>query len=319
MKLTLWRHHPVSDQTGRALARRTVAFQQRFHFDLVRVMSSNHWQSICYGAVDAWKGDALGRRELIGPAVEGPESWAFLPDFPTRPLPQLLEETLTACRLIRHSVQDVPVYATVLSPISQAIQVAGWATFERHRRLHPECVEEGLRQITRNTLFTLECLRETGVQGVFYVMQHVQELLLPLAQYRHLGTLHDEVCLARARDVFDDTLVHLHGESVYWPVARPMPGIRLHYGAHPTNPTPNEFSQQHHGLVALPGLSIADLAAVRSVGDARCRAEALLGPLAVPNQLVTASSVLPLNFPDEQIDLWCRAVDSERVYSTARG
>lgn len=318
MKLALWRHHPVSDQTGRALARRTVAYQHRFQFDLVKVMSPGNWQAVCYGAVDAWKGDRLGRREITLPAIEGPESWAFLPDFPTRPLPAMLEETLTACRLIRRDIPDTPIYATVYSPISQAIQVAGWAAFERHRRMYPETVEAGLRQITRNTLFTLECLRETGVQGVFYVMQHVQELLLPSAQYRHLGTLHDEACLARATDLFADTLVHLHGESVYWPIPRPVPGIRLHVGRHPTNPTPDAF-RTNHGLVALPGMSVAELTSVRSVGEAQRRAEALLDlRLADADRLVTCECVLPLNFPDEQIDLWRRAVVPTRAYVTAR-
>ena len=137
MKLALWRHHPVADQSGRALARRTVAFQHRFPFDLVRVMSPGSWQAVCYGAADAWKGDSLGRREITCPAIDGPESWAFLPDFPTRPLPRMLDETLTACRHICEEISDVPVYATVYSPISQAIQLTGWAAFDRHRWQHP--------------------------------------------------------------------------------------------------------------------------------------------------------------------------------------
>jgi len=303
MLVSFWKHHPVADQTGRDLARQTIAFQQRFSFDYAKLTPAGSWLAVCHGAEDAWRGDWLGRREILRPRITRPDDWYRLPDF-RQAMPSLLSEQLLAAQLTRSAIVDAPVFATVFSPVSQAVQLAGVGGLLKHWQQHPEAVTAGLATLSRNLQIVLEEFRRLSVHGLYYVLQHARPGELPEPEHRVLSALADAPCLAEAARAFASVIIHLHGESVYCPLADLPDGTQLHFGAE----TPVGGFPQARLLPGMPTTVLANVSSLRTA--VRAIQTYYPGhPEGGPDEThLMGECVLPLDFPAEQIQLWQQAV-----------
>lgn len=302
MKISFWKHHPIADQNGRQLASRTIDFQHQFEFDYIKLTPAGSWLAVCYGLEDVWGGDALGRREIRSPLITQPQHWATLADFRVV-MPAMLDQQLLAAHLTWSAFPTQPVYATVFSPVSQAIQLAGLDQFLRHAQDFPEQLAVGLRKLTENLCFVLEEFSRQAIQGLYYVIQHARLGGLTPAQY-HLVNAWDQRCLSEATRLFSDVLVHLHGQAVYNPIATPLPSLRFHFAADPPTLPINMPLYQ-------PGLPTNLLATCSQLPTA-LQALADYYPAGSTTHIphLMSECVLPLAFPDSQIHFWKQAVRS---------
>lgn len=305
MNVSFWKHHPVADQHGRQLAQQTIAFQHQFDFDYIKLTPAGSWLAVCYGLNDAWRGDALGRREIIQPLITKPQDWCALADFRTS-VPRMLEEQLLAAHLTRSAFPQQPVYATVFSPVSQAIQLAGLEQFIRHWLDFPELLTIGLTKLTQNVGFVLEEFRRQSIQELYYVIQHARLDGLPPTVHGPLSELTDQPCLLEANRLFRDVIVHLHGQGVFNPLGVVLPKARFHFGTTTTEgaSSMNLPANQAH----LPGLSTTVLAACQDVDQAQQVLTQYYSPQsATGGGHLMGECVLPLSFPDHQINVWKQA------------
>ena len=65
----------------------------------------------------------------------------------------------------------------MFSPLAQARNLAGNETLLSHLRLYPEEVLRGLDVIARTTRKFVAAALETGIDGIFYAIQHAQAAL----------------------------------------------------------------------------------------------------------------------------------------------
>ena len=63
--ISLWRHFPDDDQYADKLVAHTLAWQERWQFDLVKFMPSGTYGIEDWGAVTAFQGQANGARAVI--------------------------------------------------------------------------------------------------------------------------------------------------------------------------------------------------------------------------------------------------------------
>jgi hypothetical protein len=77
--IALWSHFPVDDQNPINLAKATLAFQERYDFDLVKVMPASSFCLKDWGAQDKWQGNTEGTRDYTHRIIHQPEDWAKLP------------------------------------------------------------------------------------------------------------------------------------------------------------------------------------------------------------------------------------------------
>ncbi|RYF76910.1 MAG: hypothetical protein EOO39_05025 [Cytophagaceae bacterium] len=305
MNVSFWKHHPVADQHGRQLAQQTIAFQHQFDFDYIKLTPAGSWLAVCYGLTDAWRGDALGRREILQPLITKPQDWGTLADFRTS-VPRMLEEQLLAAHLTRAAFPHQPVYATVFSPVSQAIQLAGVEQFIRHWLDFPEFVSVGLAKLADNLCFVLEEFSRQSIQELYYVIQHARPDGLPPALHGPLSELTDQPCLLEASRLFQDVIIHLHGQDVYNPLRVVTPKARFHYGTttQEGGASVNLPTRQAH----LPGLSTNLLAACQDGDQAHQVLRRYYSPAPAGGAgHLMAECVLPLSFPDYQINVWKQA------------
>src|SRR6185503_20151463 len=135
--VALWRHFPVDDQDPKLLAQATLHFQRRYDFDLVKVTPAS---SLCvkdWGVEDEWRGHTEGTRQYKKHVIRDPRDWESLP---------------------------------VLEPT--ASHLAGGETLITHLRIYPEAVMKGLTTIAETTRRFVEACLATGIDGVFYAIQH---------------------------------------------------------------------------------------------------------------------------------------------------
>jgi len=212
--VALWRHFPVDDQSPEQLAKAAIHFQQVYDFDLVKVTPASSFCLKDWGVEDKWIGHTEGTRQYIKRVIHGPKDWEQLPILgPTSPH---LADQLNCLRLIRSELDpETPVLQTIFSPLAQAKNLAGNETLIAHLRLYPEAVMKGLATIAETTRHFVEACLDTGIDGVFYAIQHAQASLLTLDEYKTFGKPNDLKVLEPSQGLWCN-LLHLHGHDVYF-------------------------------------------------------------------------------------------------------
>ncbi|MEW6031113.1 MAG: uroporphyrinogen decarboxylase family protein [Chloroflexota bacterium] len=217
----LWRHFPVDDQRPESLAAATLHWQRTYDFDLVKVTPASSFCLKDWGVEDKWTGNTEGTRDYTKRRILSPRDWESLPALdPTAPH---LAGQLACLRLIRAGLgPEVPLLQTVFSPLAQAKNLAGYDVLLAHLRQYPDEVMKGLTAIAESTRRFVESALETGVDGIFYAVQHAQAHLLSREEYESFGLPFDQRILEPARELWCNTL-HLHGHNVYFDLAARLP------------------------------------------------------------------------------------------------
>lgn len=291
-KIAFWKHYPVADQTGVELARETIEWQKKFNFDLVKITPAGSWQATCYGLEDSWNNDFLGRRNIDKRVVFNENDWSKIKEFTSTP--KQLEEQIKAVKLVCDEIKNVPVYATVFCPITQAIQLAGIDVLKTHWQNNKEVVKEALRVITKNTILTIQKFNEMGARGLYFVTQAQQNSFFSFEEYTAIGKPWDTECLEVATELFEDVIFHLHGDDIYSCVDN-MKNLKLHLEM-------LENSIEATDNISLPkliGFPSNDIFSAKNNEDIKQLLDQNQG-----NSLVTCGCVLPLDYPEDIIKKW---------------
>jgi len=249
--VALWRHFPVDDQSPGTLAKATLHFQQNYAFDLVKVTPASSFCVRDWGVEDAWRGDTEGTRQYTRRVIHDPRDWEKLPTL--EPSAPHLAAQLECLRWIRAELDsETPLLQTIFSPLAQAKNLAGSETLLAHLRLYPEAVLKGLATIAEATRRFVEACLETGIDGVFYAIQHAQSTVLTLGEYKTFGAPYDLKALEPANDLWCN-LLHLHGRDIYFSLLDTLHFPIVNWHDRETHPTLSE-AQQHHQAVVCGGL-----------------------------------------------------------------
>jgi uroporphyrinogen decarboxylase len=212
--VALWRHFPVDDQEPKSLADATLNFQNTYDFDLVKVTPASSFCVRDWGVEDEWMGDTEGTRRYNKRIIHDPRDWEKLSVL--EPNVTHLAGQLGCLRFIRAELgPDTPLLQTIFNPLSQAKNLAGNDLLIAHLRLYPEAVMQGLVTIAETTRRFVEACLDTGIDGIFYAIQHAQAGLLTLEEYQTFGLPYDEKVLEPALELWCN-LLHLHGHNVYF-------------------------------------------------------------------------------------------------------
>jgi uroporphyrinogen decarboxylase len=116
---------------------------------------------------------------------------------------------------------DTPLLQTIFSPLAQAKNLAGNDLLLEHLRHHPGAVMKGLKTIAESTRRFIEAARATGIDGIFYAVQHAQRQYLSFEEYKLFGLIFDRETLEPAQDLWCNML-HLHGQEVHFELANEL-------------------------------------------------------------------------------------------------
>lgn len=245
--IALWRHFPVDDQNPKSLAEAALQFQSIYDFDLVKVTPASSFCVKDWGVDDVWMGDTEGTRRYTKRTIHDPRDWESLPVLDSTV--SHLAGQLDCPRFIRAELgPDTPLLQTIFSPLAQAKNLAGNDTLIAHLRLYPEAVMRGLATITETTRRFVEACLATGVDGIFYAIQHAQASLLSFEEYQHFGLVHDQKVLEPAQELWCN-LLHLHGHDVYFSLLDSLKFQVVNWHDRETPPTLADAQNLFSGVV----------------------------------------------------------------------
>ncbi len=287
--VSMWKHHPVCDQQGDTLAEATVAFQNKFDFDFVKISPASTYQLR----------DPLGRRGATRPVVTSPDDWRRLPRLdPGRGFAAKIVQG--AAQIRRTLPPHVPIVMTVFNPLFQAVMLADFMTLRSHIEQDPDAVSAGLEIIAANTLRLIERFCDVGVDGIFLAVQHAQAAQFSAPDYRRHALAQDLACLETAA-ALPFNMVHLHGSAVHLDLFGAHGSTIVHYDAAESNPDPVELlgssrytvSTGPSGPCFMPGQSL------RTLLD---QVDALLDRCKGPGFILGAGCTLPRAAADDWIE-----------------
>jgi uroporphyrinogen decarboxylase len=245
--VALWRHFPVDDQSPQRLAEVTLAFQRAHDFDVVKVMPASSYCLKDWGAQDEWRGSTEGTRSYTTAVIQQPEDWKRLPVLD--PYAGELGNMLTCLNQITSELgSDTPVIHTIFSPLAQAKNLAGGQRLLVHLRSAPEAVHAGLQTIAESTRRFIQVLRQTGISGIFYAIQHAQLELLTPQEFSTFGIEYDLQILETASS-FWCNMLHLHGEDVMFDLFLDYPIQVINWHDRDTPPSLEEAQKKFKGVV----------------------------------------------------------------------
>lgn len=243
----LWRHFPVDDQTPQGLAQAITVFQRMFDFDLVKVTPASSYCLKDWGAQDVWRGNSEGTRDYTQRVIQNPQDWEKLPLL--SPTQGYLGAELETLRLLKRELgQDTPIIHTIFNPLSQAKNLVGGANLLVHLRRYPDELHAGLKTITDSTRRYIESLYATGIDGIFYAVQHAQYGLLSEQEYREFGRAYDLQVLEPAGD-FWLKMLHLHGREVMFDLMVDYPVNIINWHDRETDPSLSLGLKRFPGVV----------------------------------------------------------------------
>jgi len=250
--VALWRHFPVDDQSPQTLADAVVAFQREYDFDFIKVTPASSYCVRDWGVADEWQGSTEGTRTYLNRRIVRPEDWAGL--VPLDPLAGELGRHLRCLKdIVGAEGESVPVLATVFSPLSQAKNLAGQDLLLKHLADDPGAVVAGLDRITDSTVRYVETISQSGVEGIFYAIQHASSDFFDPAGYAKFGLAFDRRVLEAAGDLWLN-VVHLHGNHLLFELAGDLPAPVVNWHDRETGPDLQE-GRQRSGKAVCGGLS----------------------------------------------------------------
>jgi uroporphyrinogen decarboxylase len=233
--VALWRHFPVDDQAPHTLAAAVLAFQRLYDFDLVKVTPASSYSIKDWGAEDEWRGNPEGTRDYTHRAIQHPDDWGELKTLDSQR--GRLGAELETLRLIKQELgADTPVIMTIFSPLSQAKNLVGGADLLVHLRRYPDALHAGLATITESTRRYIEAVKQTGVDGIFYAVQHAQYGLLSPQEYEQFGRSYDLPLLEASQSMWL-RLLHLHGLNVMFDLIADYPVNIINWHDRETDPS----------------------------------------------------------------------------------
>lgn len=209
--VALWRHFPVDDQDPYLLAKAISAFQNQFDFDLIKVTPASTYSVKDWGVTDVWHGNAEGTRDYQ-PVIITPDDWYKL--MPLDPVKGELGRSLETLKVLKTNYgYSTPVLQTIFSPLSQAKHLVGKSNLLIHLRQYPETLHHALRVITETTCHYIQEVLKTGIDGIFFAVQHANPTLLSRSEFLEFGKSYD-LMVAQEFSNFWLNIAHIHGEPV---------------------------------------------------------------------------------------------------------
>jgi uroporphyrinogen decarboxylase len=220
--LCLWRHYFCQDRTAQGLAEVTLALAREYDLDLVKLTPCGLY------AVEDWAGEQIEFPDsehkapyLRGPAVNRPADWRQL--SPLDPDSGALGREMEAIRLVSAGLGgETPFVMTIFSPLTLAFKLIGETIFE-HLREHPADLNAGLEILAETTARFARAALAAGADGLFFATQLASHRWLTQAEYTEFGQRYDLAVLDAVADQSAITVLHLHGQEIFFDLANRYP------------------------------------------------------------------------------------------------
>ncbi len=292
----VWRHFYPDEADPQRLAETTVAFTRRHQLDLVKFNSRAHYHGEPWGTRYEYAGSEKPR--LVRNAVERTEDWARIdrrgigePAF---------QELLLGLRLVREALQDVPLIATIFTPLGAAQRLATPARLLEDLREHPAVVASALEALAQTFRVLAAACCEVA-DGIFLATTSAAaRSYLTDDEYARFGIPYDLRVLDGARGAALSVLHVCGDDAPVIALARAYDVAAVSWNVFgPENPPLDAFLAAVPGKAAVGGISDA---AFSDPARGRIEARAGLERTGGRRWIATGSCTIPVDSRPEAIE-----------------
>lgn len=304
--VALWRHFPVDDQSPDKLAKAIISFQRNFDFDFIKVTPSSSFCLKDWGVEDEWLGAAEGTRDYKKRVINSPDDWSKLSILD--PSSGYLGEQIECLKLLKNEYgSNEPFIQTIFNPLSQAKNLVGGKQLLLHLRKYPDAVKEGLEIITKSAINFIDAMRETGVAGIFYAVQHATYALLSEEEYKRFGRTYDLLILKATTDYWLNVL-HVHGDDIMFDLFSDYPVQVINWHDRETEPDLKAGSIKFPGTVC-GGLSREKTLVLGTSEDIQAEADDAILSMDDTPFILGTGCVVPIIAPHTNLEAVRASVD----------
>jgi uroporphyrinogen decarboxylase len=292
----VWRHFYPQEADPRALAETTVQFTRRHQLDLIKYNPRAHYHGEPWGTRYAYDGSAKPR--LVKNAVERTEDWTKVDrrgvDWPA------FRELLLGLRLVREALPDIPLLATIFTPLGAMARLATAEQVANDLREHEATILPALEAVTE-TFRELAAACIEVCDGIFLATTPAASRhYLSDEEYARWGTPYDLRVLEGAHGAALNVLHVCGDDSPVIPLARRYDVVAVSWDAHGRgNPPLDAFLAAVPGKAAIGGLSDA---AWNDPEQARVEARAARDRTGGLRWIAAGRCTIPVESPSDAID-----------------
>ncbi len=245
--ISIWRHWPIDEETPEQLAAVTVAFQEKYDFDFVKVMAPVNWCSADWGVESGYDGNPGGAPTRPNIVIREPSGWMNLK--PLDVSKGAIADHIKCLKAIRERVgNSIPVIATIFSPLCNARFLSGNPTYLIHMRQYPKEFGYGQAVITETLVNVASACLDAGADGIFYAVHEACYDKMAEEEFRKWGLSYDlKVGEAFHKGWFN--IVHAHGYNLMFDVFKAYPVQAINWDDRETPPTLGEGKRHFPGVV----------------------------------------------------------------------
>lgn len=210
--LALWKHFPLVDRDVDKMVATTIKFQHDFQSNFVKLSYNGLYFTEDWGNVIAWPTVATDVGVVTDFVIKNPEDWAKLAVLSPREGALGRELAITE-GVLNEFRGSVPVIATIFSPLTIAIKLAGEETLFKHLNENPDALHQGLELITETSNLFLKELVEMGIDGIFFASQLSTFDRLSPEKYDIFGVKYDLELFAQLTEDVWFNIIHIHGNE----------------------------------------------------------------------------------------------------------
>lgn len=220
--ISLWRHFYKQEQTATGLASATLAFYNRYKFDLIKLTPSTLYSIEDWGAQIVYSKTDEQPSFLKKSVIKKPADWRNLTTL--RGTDGAYGQVLEAIKLVKNQLTDAdaPMLMTVFTPLTIAYQLAGNRLFE-HIKEYSTDVHIGLATIAETISRFANVAINAGADGIFFTNQVAQTNQLDQNAYQKFGVTYDLIALERVKTRPIPLVLHLEGERIYFETVNQYP------------------------------------------------------------------------------------------------
>jgi len=210
--VAFWKHFPLDDRNVEKMIETTVNFQLQFESDFVKISHNGLYSIEDWGSEIKWPEKDTEVGKVTDFSIKEISDWENLKV--NSPVEGALGREVKITKGIVDGFKgDVPVLATIFSPLTTAIKMSGDDTLFNHMKSNPDSVHKGLETITETTVQFVQELLDLGIDGVFFASQLATHDRMSPEEYDEFGKKYDDIIFQTVQDKTWFNIAHIHGEE----------------------------------------------------------------------------------------------------------
>lgn len=209
--LSAWMHLSEFDQDPISLAKASIAYNEKYDFDFIKMMPFGAYSVQDYGAEITVYCDKYKEPIIAEPGIQEIADYTRLEVLPA--YYGTYGKTLQFARELAKRVdKDTPFVQTIFSPFSTLKKLAGNRLLE-DIKTNPKEVHQALEVITETTKNFIKANIELGVHGFFLATQNATSEVLSMEEFEVFGVPYDKKIIETYKDKTYFNVIHIHGSG----------------------------------------------------------------------------------------------------------